>query len=250
MKFGSELGKALGEIVTIVAPDTLRRWIRESKKPGGIKRAKRGRPRTKEEIRELIIKFARENDWGYTRIMGELKKLGVKPPSRNTVKNILKENGLDPGPKRGAGTWDEFLKMHAASLWQCDFYSKKVLTLKGFRDLYLLIFLHVDSRRVYISPSTFHPDEGWVNEQANAFLEHSKETGLAATRAANISLDSFWPCALTQPIASGTPSGPQPPAATLRSYTGTCVENRADSSTSGSGRSIELAASPDVVPPR
>jgi putative transposase len=58
--------------------------------------------------------------------MGELKKLGIKPPSRNTVKNILKENGLEPGPKRGAGTWDEFLKIHAASLWQCDFYAKKV----------------------------------------------------------------------------------------------------------------------------
>ena len=35
------------------------------------------------------------------------KKLGIKPPSRNTVKNILKENGLEPGPKRGEGTWDE-----------------------------------------------------------------------------------------------------------------------------------------------
>jgi len=180
VKFGTELGKALGELVSIVAPDTLRRWIRESKKPGGIKQGKRGRPRTKEEIRELIIKFARENDWGYTRIMGELKKLGITPPSKNTVKNILKENGLDPGPKRGAGTWDEFLKMHAASLWQCDFYSKKVLTLKGFRDLYLLIFLHVDSRRVFISPSTFHPNEEWVKEQANAFLEHTKTTGLEA----------------------------------------------------------------------
>ena len=29
--------------------------------------------------------------------MGELKKLGIKPPSRNTVKNILKENGLERG---------------------------------------------------------------------------------------------------------------------------------------------------------
>ena len=133
VKFGSKLGKAINEIVSIVASDTLRRWIRESKKPGGIKRVRKGRPRTKEEIRELIIRFAKENDWGYTRIMGELKKLGIKPPSRNTVKNILKENGLEPGPKRGEGTWDEFLKMHAVSLWQCDFYAKKVLTLKGFR---------------------------------------------------------------------------------------------------------------------
>jgi putative transposase len=48
--------------------------------------------------------------------MGELKKLGIKPPSRNTVKAILRENGLEPGPKRGEGMWDEFLKMHAATL--------------------------------------------------------------------------------------------------------------------------------------
>ena len=61
--------------------------------------------------------------WGLTRIMGELKKLGITPPSRNTVKNILKGAGLDPGPKRGVGTWNEFLKIHAATLWQCDFFS-------------------------------------------------------------------------------------------------------------------------------
>lgn len=113
--------------------------------------------------------------------MGELKKLGIKPPSRNTVKNILKENGLDPGPKRGVGTWDEFLKIHAATLWQFDFFSKKVLTVKGFRDLYLLIFLHVETRRVYITPSTFHPNEAWVHEQTQAFLKNAHETGLGAT---------------------------------------------------------------------
>ena len=94
------------------------------------------------------------------------------------MKAILKENGLEPGPKRGEGTWDEFLKMHAATLWQCDFYAKKVLTLKGFRGLYLLIFLHVDSRRVYISPSTFHPNEEWVKQQAEDFLKDAESEGL------------------------------------------------------------------------
>ena len=178
VKFGSKLGKAVHEIVTIVAPSTLLRWIRETQKPGGIKPVRKGRPRTKEDIRELILRFARETDWGYTRIMGELKKLGIKPPSRNTVKNILKEHGLEPGPKRGEGTWDEFLKMHAATLWQCDFYAKRVLTLKGWRDLYLLIFLHVESRKVYVAPATFHPNEVWVTEQAQLFLEHAKAEGL------------------------------------------------------------------------
>lgn len=148
VKFGAKLGKALSELVTIVHPDTLRRWIRDAQQKAKKKPVKKGRPRTQEQIRELILKLARENDWGYTRILGELRKLGIKAVSRNTVKNILKAHGLEPGPQRGAGTWDEFLKIHGATLWQCDFYAKKVLTLKGMRDLYLLIFLHVESRRV------------------------------------------------------------------------------------------------------
>ena len=49
----------------------------------------------------MILKLAHENDWSYTRILSELRKLGIKAVSRNTVKNILKANGLDPGPKRG-----------------------------------------------------------------------------------------------------------------------------------------------------
>ncbi len=178
VKFGAKLGKALSELVTIVHPDTLRRWIRDAQQKAKKKPVKKGRPRTQEQIRELILKLARENDWGYTRILGELRKLGIKAVSRNTVKNILKENGLDPGPKRGAGTWDEFLTIHAATLWQCDFYAKPVLTLKGFRDLYLLIFLHVETRRVFITSATYHPNEAWVKQQAEAFLQHAEETGL------------------------------------------------------------------------
>lgn len=97
------------------------------------------------------------------------------------MKNILKENGLEPAPKRGEGTWDEFLMTHAATLWQCDFYSKKVLTLKGFRDLFLLVFLRVGTRRVFIAPSTFHPNETWMKQQAEMFLRHVDESELGAT---------------------------------------------------------------------
>jgi putative transposase len=178
VKFGCRLGKALGELVTIVHPDTLRRWIREAAKTCRRSSVKKGRPRTREEIRELILKLARENNWGYTRILGELRKLGIESVSRNTVKNILREHGLDLGPRRGPGTWDEFLKLHAATLWQCDFFSKRVLTPRGFRDLFLLIFLHVDTRRVFVTPSTYQPNESWVCEQAHAFRQHCQDTGL------------------------------------------------------------------------
>lgn len=57
-------------------------------------------------------------------------------------------------------------------------YGATHLTLSGFRDLYPLIFLHAETRRVFIAPATHHPNEAWVQIQAKAFLQHSKETGL------------------------------------------------------------------------
>jgi putative transposase len=173
VRFGAKLGSALGHLVSIVHPDTLRRWIREDRR-GRRKAISRGRRRTPEQIRRLIIKLARETGWGYTRILGELKKLGVRKVSRNTVKSILKAHGLDPGPQRGLGTWDEFLKIHAATLWQCDFFSKRVLTPKGLRDLFVVVFLHVGTRRVFLTPATQHPNEAWVTKQAKAFVCYAR----------------------------------------------------------------------------
>src|SRR5207247_1497321 len=66
---------------------------------------KPGRPRTPTDIRKFVIQIATENGWGYTRVLGELKKLGIRNVSRSTVANILKDAGLDTGPKRGEGTW-------------------------------------------------------------------------------------------------------------------------------------------------
>ena len=157
VRFGAKLGRALDQLVSIVHPSTLKRWIREDRKGRKKIAAPRGRKRTPEQIRRLILNFACENNWSYTHILGELKKLGVGSVSRNTVKNILKANGLDPGPQRGPGTWDEFLKIHAATVWQCAFFSKKVLTPKGFRDMFVVVFLHVGTRRVFLTPATASP---------------------------------------------------------------------------------------------
>jgi putative transposase len=52
------------------------------------------------EIRTLIVKMAEENStWGYCRIQGALKNLGHNAAA-STVRNILKEYGLQPAPKR------------------------------------------------------------------------------------------------------------------------------------------------------
>ena len=178
VKFAQKVGKAIHELATIVSPGTILRWIREEKKNPKKKPVKRGRPKMPQQIRALILLLARENEWGYTRILGELRKLNIRSISRNTVKAILKENGLDPGPQRGEGTWDEFLKQHAASLWQCDFFSKKVLTIKGIREIFVIAFLNVETRKVVLSPATFHPNEPWVVAQAESFVKQAREQKL------------------------------------------------------------------------
>jgi putative transposase len=177
IKFGRGLGTAIRELITIVSPRTFARWLSgETVRRKGTR--KPGRPKTAVEIRELIVQFARDNVWGYTRILGELKKLGIAV-SRSTVVAILEENGLDPGPKRGEGTWNDFIKRHSETLWACDFFTKKVWTKCGLTDVFVLFFIHVGNRRVQISGMTTNPDEEWVVQQARNFglsVENEKAT--------------------------------------------------------------------------
>lgn len=167
LKFGKPLGAAIRRLITIVSPRTFARWLSgEGRIVKATSQASRGRPPTKEHVRELVVRLARETGWGYTRILGELKKLGETKISRSTVVNILREQGLEPGPKRGEGTWDEFIRRHAATLWACDFFSKKVWTARGLIDVFVLFFLHVGSRRVHVAGLTVQPDRAWVTQQA------------------------------------------------------------------------------------
>lgn len=179
LKVGEKLGKAIHQLVTIVAPGTFLRWIREAKvhRKKGPSR-KRGRPMTALAVRRLVLKLARENAWGYGRIWGELSKLGIKL-SESSIKRILKKADLPTGPIRGEGTWDQFLKRHASSLWQMDFFSQKVLTLTGIREVFVIAFLHVHTRRAIVSPATEHPNEAWVEAQAESFVKQARKSGLA-----------------------------------------------------------------------
>jgi len=174
VRFAKNVGSALNELATIVHPSTIRRWIREESGKKGKQQPKKGRPRTAEDIEKLILKQAKDTGWGYTRILGELKKLGIDSVTRNTVKNILKRNGYETGPERGPGTWDEFLKRHASTMWQCDFFSKKIVSKTGLRDVFVLVFLHIETRRVFITPATYKPDQEWMIEQADEFIRHCK----------------------------------------------------------------------------
>ena len=98
-----------------------------------------GRPRVDEESTALVLRLARENPrWGYSRIQGELIKLGVRlAPS--TIAKIMKQNGLGSAPRRGT-TWREFLRAQAAQIVATDFFSVDTVLL---HRLYVLFFLEL-----------------------------------------------------------------------------------------------------------
>lgn len=173
VRLGGQLGKAIGSLVTIVRPETFMKWVREAgKKPKRKSSAKKkpGRPRTPEQIRKIILRIARETGFGHVRILGELKKLGIGGVSRSTVVNILKQAGLPTGPARGERTWDQFLKSHAKTLWACDFLTMRVLTRKGLRFVFSLVFIHPETRRAHASASTTNPDAAWMGNAVRRFV--------------------------------------------------------------------------------
>ena len=169
IKYGLPLGASIKEVLTITSYQAFRRWLRERKlikfrtwKPG------RGRPRTKEDIKRIIIRFAKENAWGYTRILAELKKLHIRSVSRSTIKNILKEYGIEPVKSRASDTWDAFVKRHIKTLWACDFFTKTVWTPLGQKTFHVLFFINVYTRKVNIAGFTQNPTQEWVNDKARS----------------------------------------------------------------------------------
>ncbi|MFV1967796.1 MAG: integrase core domain-containing protein [Pirellulaceae bacterium] len=164
VKLGRPVGPAIKELITIVTPRTFARWASEATaKPTP---RKPGRPRKPEEVRELIVQMAKDNSRGSKRILGELKKLGIRKISRATVSRILKEYGFDPGPKRGEGTWHDFVQRHMKTLRACDCFTSKVWTLGGLVEYYVFFFIHIETRRVHVAGMTPNPDGPWMAQQA------------------------------------------------------------------------------------
>src|SRR5439155_18014961 len=114
-------------------------------------------------IRALIVRLATDNPrWGYVRIQGELAGLGIRV-SATTVRRVLGREGLDPVPRRSGPSWREFLHAQATSILAVDFFTVETIWL---RRLYVLFFIELDTRRIYLAGVTAHPIGAWVVQQA------------------------------------------------------------------------------------
>ncbi len=172
LAMGAELNHDVASLIGIVTPRTYSRWVieqREGRKPGRV-----GRPKVARNVRALVRRLAIENaGWGYRRIIGELRKLRLRV-GRSSVRRILKDAGLTPSPKRRGRAeetvWQKFIRLHVNTLVACDFFTKAVITPLGVRLAYCLVFMHVSTRKVFLSPPTYNPHETWVQQQARNMM--------------------------------------------------------------------------------
>jgi transposase len=153
----------------VVTPSTLLRWHRELVRRRWTS-PKLGRPPIGEEVSDVVVRVARENPrWGYLRIVGELRHLGIRI-SPSTVQRILRRAGLGPAPRRSGPTWSTFLRAQAHEVLACDFFSVEAVWL---RRIYVLFFIELGSRRVHVAGITTHPNGAWVTQQArNLTMSH------------------------------------------------------------------------------
>jgi len=196
LKIGVEVDHEVHHTIRIVTFKTYRRWLRELRR--GRRPGRAGRPRLTKSLRDLIVRLAKENaGWGVRRIVGEMKKLAVKV-SRSSIRRVLVDEKILPDPDRRAPRgvltpWRKFIAIHMNVIVACDFFCKTVWTPLGRKTAYVLMLIHLGSRKVFLSPATYNPDDDWMCQQArNArmwaedegvdvrFLIHDRDTKFSA----------------------------------------------------------------------
>jgi putative transposase len=174
----------------LVTPDTIMRWHRRLVTRKWTQPYRRGgRPALDDHLVALILRLARENPrWGYRRIQGELKKLGMSV-SATTIRTVLLRNGLRPAPRRASVTWRAFLRAQAAAIVATDFFTVETVRLK---TLYILFCIELHTRRVRLAGVTDHPNGRWVVQRARECSMRREAETTAGTSALQFLIRDLW----------------------------------------------------------
>ena len=168
------------ELLVFVQPETVIAWQRKRFRDHWArvsKAGKSGRPPISEEIRELIRKISGANPlWGTPRIVGELRKLGIKV-AKSTVDKYRVRSRKPPSP-----TWKAFLRNQVEDLVAIDFL---IVPTIRFKLLFVLIVLAHSRRKVLYFNVTANPTAQWTAQQiVEAFPWDSAPKYLLRDRAA------------------------------------------------------------------
>jgi putative transposase len=159
-----EIGHRLGRKgsrrcgATVARPDTILAWYRKlvaRKFSGSQARQGWGRPRLKREVEQLIIRAVSENqDWGYDRIASAMANLGYVISDQTVGQCSATER---PATRAGAQGHDPVVGHHSNPLGAAG--GNRLLHRRGAHaarsgDLYVLFFIHLESRRVDIAGIT------------------------------------------------------------------------------------------------
>jgi hypothetical protein len=151
----------------IVTPQTVLAWHRRLVAKRWTYPPRSGRPSLDRQLRELVLGLARENPcWGYQRIAGELKGLGLAV-SATTVWASLRQAGPGPVGTRGGMSWRTLLRTHGRTILAVDFFTVETAWLQR---LYVIFFIELGSRHVHIAGCTPHPTGLWVTQQARQVM--------------------------------------------------------------------------------
>jgi putative transposase len=127
MRLGELLGHDVSVLMIVVRPDTYKKWVRDHNR--GKDWVLAGRRGTPEAIRNLLCRMTEANPrWGHRRIVGELKKLGIRIGA-TTVRDVLKRMGFFPEPTRGKSKgnlrWRTFIEANKESMLATDFSPRR-----------------------------------------------------------------------------------------------------------------------------
>jgi putative transposase len=148
-------------ILGLAPPAGDRKWTQAQRRGG--------RPGLADQVIALVLRLARENPrWGYRRIQGELKKLGIHVSATTSEWCCLATgSGRRPDGPRSPGR--AFLRAQASAILAIDLFSVETVRLK---TLYVLFSIELHTRRVRLLGVTDHPNEPyelWVVQRASEF---------------------------------------------------------------------------------